>query len=68
MAQVVVAHAEAGMRELLVELLTEAGHQVIAVPHGEAAWQLLSTATSSRVAVLERAFDLQAKSGRGRHV
>jgi CheY-like chemotaxis protein len=53
MAQVVVANGDANLRELLVELLTEAGHQVLGVADSKVAWHLLHMASSSRVAVLD---------------
>jgi CheY-like chemotaxis protein len=53
MAQVVVANADADLRELLVELLTEAGHQVLGVADSKVAWHLLRIASSRRVAVLD---------------
>ena len=53
MAHVLVANADADMREVLVELLTEAGHKVTAVSDGEVAWRLLHALPSSMVAVLD---------------
>jgi CheY-like chemotaxis protein len=53
MAHVLVANADADMRELLVELLAEAGHKVTAVSDGEVAWRLLHALPSSMVAVLD---------------
>jgi CheY-like chemotaxis protein len=53
MAHVLVANADADMREVLVEILTEAGHKVFAVSDGEAAWRLLHALPSSMVAVLD---------------
>src|SRR5215467_4954403 len=53
MAHILVANADADMREVLVELLTEAGHKVFAVPDGEVAWCLLHALPSSMVAVLD---------------
>jgi CheY-like chemotaxis protein len=53
MAHVLVANADADMREVLVELLTEAGHKVFAVSDGEATWRLLHALRSSMVAVLD---------------
>jgi CheY-like chemotaxis protein len=52
-AQVLVANANAGMRELLVELLAEAGHKVLGVADSEVAWHLLRTLTASVVAMLD---------------
>ena len=53
MAHVLVANADADMREVLVELLTEAGHKVFAVSDGEVAWRLLHALPSNIVAVLD---------------
>jgi CheY-like chemotaxis protein len=53
MAQVLVANADADLRELLVELLAEAGHQVLGVADSKVAWHLLRMASSRRVAVLD---------------
>ena len=53
MAHVLVANADADMREVLVELLTEAGHKVFAVSDGEVAWRLLHALPSNMVAVLD---------------
>jgi len=53
MAHVLVANADADMREMLVELLTEAGHKVFAVSDGEVAWRLLHALPSNMVAVLD---------------
>jgi CheY-like chemotaxis protein len=53
MARVVVAHDNGEMRELLTELLTELGHQVVGVAKGSDAWQLLRTAPSYMVGVLD---------------
>jgi CheY-like chemotaxis protein len=53
MAQVLVANADDGMRDLLVELLAEAGHEVVGVADGEVAWHLLRTFPASMVAVLD---------------
>jgi CheY-like chemotaxis protein len=53
MAHVLVANADADMRELLVEVLSEAGHKVTAVSDGEVAWRLLHALPSSMVAVLD---------------
>jgi CheY-like chemotaxis protein len=53
MAHVLVANADADMREVLVEILTEAGHKVFAVSDGEVAWRLLHALPSTMVAVLD---------------
>ena len=53
MAHVLVASADVDMRELLLELLTEAGHKVFAMSDGEVAWRLLHALPSNMVAVLD---------------
>jgi CheY-like chemotaxis protein len=53
MPHVLVANADADMCELLVELLTEAGHKVAAVSDGEVAWRLLHALPSSLLEVLD---------------
>jgi CheY-like chemotaxis protein len=53
MTRVVVAHEDDEMRELLLELLTELGHQAVGVASSGDAWHLLHTAESSMVTVLD---------------
>jgi CheY-like chemotaxis protein len=55
MARVLVANDDREIRELLVEVLTDLGHQVVGVPSFGDAWHLLRSAPTSMVAVLELA-------------
>jgi CheY-like chemotaxis protein len=53
MARVVVAHDDSEMQELLVELLTDLGHQVVGAANSSNAWHMLRMAPGGMVALLD---------------